>query len=183
MATQKQIEANRRNALRSTGPRTAEGKASVSQNASKHGFFKRSFLAPGDVDGDYETLVGNLEQELAPVTTLELSLVRQIANAEWRLNRAIDLETGLLGHRLDSTRSLRLIPPDQPLTGLEKNKLLGSMLVHDARDSDTLSKLSRYEMRLSRRYFAALTHLQAVQDRRRASSRKLTKKKVTKQSQ
>jgi hypothetical protein len=45
------------------------------------------------------------------------------------------------------------------------------MLIHDAHDADTLSKLSRYEMRLSRRYFAALAHLQVAQDRRRAVSK------------
>jgi hypothetical protein len=105
VATQRQIEANRRNAQGSTGPRTAEGKARVRQNASKPGFFERPLLAPGDDGGSYETLVRNLERELAPVTTLELSLVRQIANAEWRLNRAIDLETGLLSQRFDRIRA------------------------------------------------------------------------------
>jgi hypothetical protein len=46
MATEKQINANRKNAQKSTGPKTAEGKAAVSQNAVKHGLFTRPFSMP-----------------------------------------------------------------------------------------------------------------------------------------
>ena len=44
MTTEKQIEANKQNALVSTGPVTAEGKAVVSQNAVKHGIFVRDLI-------------------------------------------------------------------------------------------------------------------------------------------
>jgi len=44
MTTEKQVEANKQNALVSTGPVTAEGKALVSQNAVKHGIFARDLI-------------------------------------------------------------------------------------------------------------------------------------------
>jgi hypothetical protein len=53
MTTQKQIKANRKNAQKSTGPRTGEGKASVSKNAVKHGLFAESVIK-GENEADYE---------------------------------------------------------------------------------------------------------------------------------
>ena len=53
MATEKQINANRQNAQKSTGPKTAEGKAAVSQNAVKHGLFAQSLIY-GENEADYK---------------------------------------------------------------------------------------------------------------------------------
>lgn len=62
MATEKQIQANRNNAKKSTGPRTEKGKARVSQNALKHGLLARDAILPGEghaaqtpTSEDYET--------------------------------------------------------------------------------------------------------------------------------
>jgi len=43
MSTQAQINANRENAEKSTGPKTAEGKAASSKNATRHGFYSKEF--------------------------------------------------------------------------------------------------------------------------------------------
>ena len=48
MTSEKQAEANRRNALNSTGPKTPEGKAAVSHNALRHGLLSRDILLPGE---------------------------------------------------------------------------------------------------------------------------------------
>lgn len=48
VASEAQVSANRRNARRSTGPRTAAGQASSSQNAVSHGLFAREALMPGE---------------------------------------------------------------------------------------------------------------------------------------
>jgi len=56
MATQKQIEANRLNALKSTGPRTAEGKAATRLNALQHGIFAEMPTVIGEDTAAYETL-------------------------------------------------------------------------------------------------------------------------------
>jgi len=52
MSSDKQVQANRRNALKSTGPRTPEGKAAVRQNALRHGLLSKETLLPGE---DQET--------------------------------------------------------------------------------------------------------------------------------
>ena len=48
MTSDKQAQANRRNALRSTGPKTPEGKAAVRHNATKHGLLSQEVLLPGE---------------------------------------------------------------------------------------------------------------------------------------
>ena len=53
MATTAQILANRNNSRKSTGPKTDEGKAAVSQNAVKHGIFAESVIQ-GENEADYE---------------------------------------------------------------------------------------------------------------------------------
>ncbi len=54
MSTEAQINANRQNAQKSTGPRTAEGKAVVSQNAVKHGLFAAEAVIRIENPADYE---------------------------------------------------------------------------------------------------------------------------------
>jgi hypothetical protein len=70
MATIKQMEANQRNALQSTGPKTAEGKAVVALNAMKHGLLLREFLLPSDDGTDLSELAENLRAQLAPLKAL-----------------------------------------------------------------------------------------------------------------
>ena len=53
MATLKQIEANRLNALKSTGPKTEAGKASVKLNAMKHGLLSKQVLLPEDSESEF----------------------------------------------------------------------------------------------------------------------------------
>jgi hypothetical protein len=48
MTSEKQARANRRNALKSTGPKTPEGKAAVHHNALRHGLLSRDVLLPGE---------------------------------------------------------------------------------------------------------------------------------------
>jgi hypothetical protein len=99
MATIKQIEANRRNALRSTGPNTAEGKATVALNAMKHGLLSRELLLPGENGAAFAELAENLRAQLAPVGALESLLVDRVIAAVWRLHRLIRVETGLFAFR------------------------------------------------------------------------------------
>ncbi len=179
MATQRQIEANRRNARRSTGPRTAGGKARASRNAAKGRLLPCRMLIPGESRHEYDALLRTLERNLKPHDAIEGALVRQIADAEWRLNRAVNLETGILSERFDTVRKFRDVPLDRHLDDSQRTKLFGGVLIQDA-GADALSKLSRYETRLSRRYFTALARLEALQDRRRKRHRKSAKKSTKK---
>lgn len=67
MATTKQVEANRQNAKRSTGPKTAAGKAAVSGNALKHGLLTEAALLAGEDEEAFASLADDLLAELQPV--------------------------------------------------------------------------------------------------------------------
>jgi hypothetical protein len=99
--TQQQTKSNRRNAQHSTGPRTPEGKAASSRNALTHGLAASRTVLPGENTRDFQTLLSGLVKEFRPATELQRSLVRQLADAEWRLRRVPDFEAGLLARRLD----------------------------------------------------------------------------------
>ncbi len=87
MATRKQIEANRRNALRSTGPKTFKGKAASSMNALRHGLRARTLILPGEKRHEFHQLCEFLAAEWLPQSQQELACVRQMAISQWRLLR------------------------------------------------------------------------------------------------
>ena len=92
MAIPAQILANRQNAENSCGPVTAEGRARVSQNATKLGLFSvANFVRPQEQHTFREFESGYLA-ELSPATSLEHTLAREIIHAAWRLRRCASLE-------------------------------------------------------------------------------------------
>ena len=94
MATKAQIRANRENAKKSTGPRTNEGKQRSAQNPLKHGLLARDAVLPGEDPADFDRQLCDFEDTIEPKNALEFALVRQIADAEWRMRRLTRLETG-----------------------------------------------------------------------------------------
>lgn len=106
MTTEKQTEANKQNALVSTGPVTPEGKALVAQNAVKHGIFAKDLIiSAGDGKEDekeYRELLEGLIQSLNPVGQMECLLVEKIAVDFWRLKRVLRFETGSIRRYLDT---------------------------------------------------------------------------------
>ena len=66
MSTLSQIEANRRNAQHSTGPRTAEGKAASSMNALKSGIDAESSVIPGEDPADLAAITARLYHSCQP---------------------------------------------------------------------------------------------------------------------
>ena len=120
MASQKQIEANRQNAQKSTGPQTPEGKAAVSQNALKHGLTAQQAVISGEDKEEFEATRQSFEDELKPVGPLQTFLVEKIVTAAWRLARLRTLESGLELQRLQSAPEKKLPnkpnPPRNPST-------------------------------------------------------------------
>ena len=83
-----QLAANRANATHSTGPATAEGKATSSRNRTTHGFRSSTVLLPGDDPAEYNQLLTELEDHFGePVDLPESRFIREMADAEWRLRR------------------------------------------------------------------------------------------------
>src|SRR4030081_2397101 len=87
MATTAQIEANRRNALKSTGPRTPEGKAAVSMNSLCHGLRARTVVLPGENREEFNQLCDNLEDEWHPQSRNEQIYLEQMAVSQSKLPR------------------------------------------------------------------------------------------------
>ena len=95
MTTQRKAEANRRNAIKSTGPRTPAGKAVVALNAMKHGLLSRESLVKGESEADLVDFGKRLRSQLAPAGEIELLLVDRIVSTAWRLRRLVAVETML----------------------------------------------------------------------------------------
>lgn len=141
MATKAQIEANRRNARKSTGPRTARGKAAVSQNALRHGLFARTFTP--DALNEIRRLEESFRSEYQPATSMEILRVRQLAVSAWSMIQAGRLEVLIFG---------RNRPVDEPGPTLA----LGIAFDRDCRGPDHLMKLLRVRSRAAASFGLAL---------------------------
>src|SRR3990172_7614324 len=116
MTTEAQINANRQNAQRSTGPKSPQGKARAALNALKHGLRARIIIEDthsitGERSAPFAALLSDLVAELAPVGVLESHCVETIALSIWRLRLVIRKELDLVAE-VDSEDMLdTLLPP------------------------------------------------------------------------
>ena len=101
----KQVEANRRNAQKSTGPKTAEGQTVSKMNALKHGILSKEVLIGGinarESRSEFKKLHRRFWEGLDPVGPVEEMLVDQIVTAHWRLRRALTAESGEIALSVD----------------------------------------------------------------------------------
>jgi hypothetical protein len=95
MTSEKKAQANRQNALESTGPKTPEGKDAVRLNAMKHGLLCQEVLLPGEDEEALRELSEHLWTELKPVGEMENLLVDRIIASHWRLRRLGRVEAGI----------------------------------------------------------------------------------------
>ena len=95
MATENQIAANRRNACKSTGPRTEEGKRRSRQNAFRHGLTSETVIFGLEEADSYAEFQQAIIADYEPITVIEYQLVIRLSSLLWRLRRAIAIESGL----------------------------------------------------------------------------------------
>jgi hypothetical protein len=86
-------ETNRENAKKSTGPKTAEGKAASSKNALKHGIYSKFACIPGEDPEKLDALREDLRAEHQPASLTEEMLVDELAHHYWRIQRYRYLES------------------------------------------------------------------------------------------
>jgi hypothetical protein len=98
MTSLKQIEANRLNARKSTGPITPEGKERSRCNAVRHGLTAQTVIRALEDAEDYQAFETALLVDRSPQGALEYELVLRLASLLWRLRRALAIETGLFDH-------------------------------------------------------------------------------------
>jgi hypothetical protein len=177
MATHKQIDANRRNARRSTGPKTSVGKAISSQNALTHGLRARAALLPGENKNSFLRLYKAFRDQFHPLGRFEEVLVEQMTVAYWKLSRLTRIETHVYqekstGHSLFAEpreawfadEGEPVPQPDEPK--LTPDQLIARAFMRDTSAFNTFGHLSYYEMRLERSFYRAHRELQRL----RASS-------------
>jgi hypothetical protein len=156
MSTQAQVDANRRNAQHSTGPKTDAGKAASSQNAHQHGLCSPAAVAPGEDPAAYQAFATALVAELDPIGMDQRVQAERIAFLSWKLQRIPAIEASTLeGTRLCFKRE-----------ALKQGKIRSQFPTADliAGDLDRMMKLQTYEMRLSRALEQARKELRRLKD-------------------
>jgi hypothetical protein len=98
MTTRKQIEANRRNSRRSTGPKTRAGKAESKKNATKHGLLAEEVIVREEDPIEFAGVLENLVDELQPQGPLEEQLIERVAACMWRLRRLYRVEVEIFNY-------------------------------------------------------------------------------------
>ena len=161
MATLKQIDANRRNAQKSTGPRTDAGRAAVRFNGLTHGLTAETLVLTGESQADFESLLASFEAEHDPATPTEVALVSQLTMAAWRLRRGFHAEASYLTKRILDTRD----SANRDYTNLDASDHIAIAM---DRSAQTLNNFSRYESRLERSFYRALNELQRLRKQRLA---------------
>lgn len=154
MVSEARLQANRRNATKSTGPRTAAGKGKSAMNAVKHGIWSRTVLLDCDDRDEFETFAAGLVQRLQPADELERMLVDRIVTTAWRLRRLQQIENAIL----------------------EQGKRDGERVLSDGDDAalgyaygrgrERFEAITRAETALERSLYRALEALQEAQSTR-----------------
>jgi hypothetical protein len=156
MISEKQLEANRRNAKHSTGPRTGEGKKASALNARRHNLTGQ-VTAMTDADRImHDAFSASIVETLAPEGAMETQLAQRIATDSWRLNRLSAVEDNLfaLGHSAHSD--------DIETAHPEIHAALTAAKVFKE-ESKQLQLLTLYEQRINRNIQKNLATLQALQ--------------------
>ncbi len=149
MPTLSQIEANRRNSQKSTGPRSPEGKAISRFNALKSGVNAKSQVIPGEDASALDALASDYHLQFQPATPLECFLVDSLVNADWQLRRLRRVEAQLWGFHTDAAKD--------ETDGIDEDYPLGHVF---QRGIDAFNRLQRRIDSTERSYYRALKELQ-----------------------
>jgi len=103
MSTLRQIEANRRNAQKSTGPTSATGKAVSSMNALKSGIHAKSLVLPSEKLADLEQLIAEYYQRHQPASPEARLYLDEVVHCEWLLRRYRATETQMWQYQAQNT--------------------------------------------------------------------------------
>ena len=179
--TLRKVKANRQNALRSTGPRTPEGKNVVRWNALKHGLLARAVVVPAgprqEDAAEFRFLLEQLRHDRRPQGALEEILVEKIAVGYWRLRRLLHSETGEVHKGLVSAvdeaasqqRILKVV--GREMTEQEEDDWIEiEQECRHVPESEVADNLLRYEMTLERGLYRALYLLERLQQRKKGEA-------------
>ena len=179
MASVAQIQANRLNAQKSTGPRTAAGKERASQNALKHGLLAREAVIQGEDPEEFELFREGMLEELTPVGVVEEMLAQRVVGLSWRLRRAERLQNAafaaldegepepLLEARHEEWKQLKGNEWERSVAGLfDEDAALGRVIVEDFGGARVLDRLLMYERRIEGSLYRTMAELHREREAR-----------------
>jgi len=172
MISDKQLEANRTNALLSTGPKTEAGKKRSSLNAIRHGLTGQVTTMTDEDRAAHDKFSKALIQSLAPEGAMEIQLAQRIATDSWRLNRASAIEDNLFALGLHEQGG-QLCPDHVQIDAALTSARVFTM------QSKQLQLLTLYEQRLNRGLQKNLAQLQSLQAARKAQRQAALKEAVS----
>jgi hypothetical protein len=168
----RKVEANRRNARNSTGPKTASGKKRVSRNAIKHGFYAKwllvEHLAGKESQCEYEDFHADIFKHYQPVGWLEERWVETIAVWSWRLRRVIRHESGqiaraLAEHSYDLQQSRAADAEEEPGFVPSSSVEMNALTDHLFLATEGIENRLRYEAMINRQLNHAIAELERLQ--------------------
>ncbi len=173
MSTEAQIIANRRNAQKSTGPHTSEGKAIISQNAVKHGLLAWQDVISSESQADFDLYRQQLLAELDPVSPMESMLAERIVSLSWRLKRVCRIQNqtidALSAPKTSSplsklTQSMFFKGQNRPAEPSESapHLPLGRLAIKDFSHARVLDRLLMYERRIEHSLYKTLLEFQRL---------------------
>ena len=136
MSSLKQIEANRRNALKSTGPITPEGKARSSRNAIRHGLTAETVIAGLEDAEDYQAFEAAVTADYDAESAVERELVLRLASVLWRLRRATGIESALFESVTAEPGKSEISPSRLSLVGPSDEQEQNQLFLGATRHSD-----------------------------------------------
>jgi len=152
--SEKRLAANRRNAQKSTGPKTAVGKFKTSRNGIKHGLLAKTILLDGESRIRFQEIYDALCDEFQPITGGEYSLVDKAAIYQWRLLRSWMFDTLSIRNAMNNQSSAET-QLDLPTRAM--------LAVHALNENSKQPELnSRYEHRFDLQHHPALRSLQRL---------------------
>ena len=187
MATQAQVQANRSNAQKSTGPRTAEGKAVAAQNAVRHGLLAKEVVVKGEDPGEFEFYRQQMLEELAPAGPMESMLAQRIVGLSWRLRRAERMQAAAFDRIEDQHEpSQPTLPPEvaskmlavlaesnwHPPAPAVTPSAGGRRAVQDFNQERVLDRLLVHERRIEHSLYRTMAELRLLRKEGRVSSGK-----------
>ena len=170
MTSLKQIEANRHNALKSTGPKTPEGKESSRCNAVRHGLTAETVLVNLENSADYQLFEEAVISDYNSETAVQLQLILRLVGVLWRLRRATSIETAIFDSETEKVRPL--CKAKSIAANFDKKSAMADAFLRlSAMQSLPLDRLSRYEYMLWRQARQIISTLEPPRRRARAPSR------------
>jgi hypothetical protein len=125
MTSFRQLEANRRNARKSTGPITQEGKQRSRCNALRHGLTAEMVIGALEDAEDYQAFEAAVIADYDAQSAVERELVLRLASLLWRLRRVTTMETGLFEIQADHLEDFRQARQDLPASSRAIHPLFG----------------------------------------------------------